>query len=145
MSAEFLDTNVLVYALDPSAGEKRDRARAVVDRLVRTGSGCLSVQVLQELFWVLTRKAPRPIGEDQALEAIRKLCVVPVYSPIPEDVLAAGRLAGEARISFWDAMIIQAAARMSARIVWTEDMNAGQTIAGVRIRSPFQPPLVSEP
>lgn len=145
MSAEFLDTNVLVYALDPSAGEQRDRARTVVDRLVRTGGGCLSIQVLQELFWALTRKVPKPVSTGQALEAIRKLCVLPVYSPTPEDVLAAGRLAGEVRISFWDAMIVLAAARIGARTLWTEDMNTGQTIAGVRIRSPFQPPLGSEP
>jgi predicted nucleic acid-binding protein len=145
MSAEFLDTSVLVYALDRSSAEKHDQAREVVTRLVRTGRGCLSVQVLQELYWVLTRKAPRPVPAGRALAAVEKLCVLPVFSPIPGDVLAAGRLAEDARISFWDAMIVQAAARMGARILWTEDLNAGQTIAGVLIRSPFRPPMVSEP
>jgi predicted nucleic acid-binding protein len=57
----FVDTNVLVYAYDLSAGEKHERARELVEELWRTRQGCISVQVLQEFFVNVTRKIlPRP-------------------------------------------------------------------------------------
>jgi predicted nucleic acid-binding protein len=61
MSAEFCDTNIIVYAYDSTAGVKHDRAQALLERLWLEGVGALSVQVLQELFVTLTRKVVRPV------------------------------------------------------------------------------------
>ena len=55
---QFVDTNVLVYAHDVTAGDKHSRARALVEELWDTREGCLSVQVLQEFFVTTTRKIP---------------------------------------------------------------------------------------
>ena len=66
---QFVDTNVLVYAHDVTAGDKHSRARALVEELWDTREGCLSVQVLQELFVTTTRKIPKPL--DAAAAAAR--------------------------------------------------------------------------
>ena len=73
MSAEFCDTNVLVYAFDRMAGRKRERARELLERLWRTNNGVLSVQVLQELFVTLTRKVARPLSAHQARAMVADL------------------------------------------------------------------------
>ena len=58
---QFVDTNILVYAHDVTAGDKHSRARALIEELWGTRQGCLSVQVLQELFVTTTRKIPKPL------------------------------------------------------------------------------------
>ena len=93
MSVEFLDTNVLVYALDPTTPDKHHEAKTLVARLATEGTGGLSVQVLQELVWVMTRKVPRPLTMTTALSVVEKLMLWPVFSPNAADVLLAGRLA----------------------------------------------------
>src|SRR6266702_8650582 len=64
---KFVDTNVLVYAHDVTAGDKHGRARALVEELWETRQGCLSVQVLQEFFVTTTRKIPKPLDAPQPL------------------------------------------------------------------------------
>jgi predicted nucleic acid-binding protein len=109
MSAEFVDSNILVYAHDPTTPAKHDRARSLVERLWLEKTGRLSIQVMQEFFWIVTRKIPSPLPRETALAVLADLSLWPIYSPVPADVLAAGRLAGEAKISFWDAMLLVAA------------------------------------
>ena len=57
----FVDTNVLIYAHDTSAGDKHDRAKALVEELWRERTGVVSTQVLQELAVNLRRKAKKPL------------------------------------------------------------------------------------
>ena len=70
---EFVDTNILVYAHDRSAGKKHEAARELVKRLWETRQGCLSVQVLQEFYVTVTRKVAQPIKPEEAAELIRDL------------------------------------------------------------------------
>jgi predicted nucleic acid-binding protein len=93
--------------------------------------------VLQEFFWIATRKIPKPLPAKAALDIVRDLAEWPVFSPTAADVVAAGELAGTAGISFWDAMILRAARRSGAEVVWSEDLNAGQVFDGVEVRNPF--------
>ncbi len=137
MSGELVDTNILVYAHDRSAGRKREIAQALLARLWQEGSGCLSIQVLQEFAVNVTRKIPHPLSLAEAREVIDLLAEWQVHSPVPADVAAALRRQEEDRISFWDGMIVQSAHRLGCRILWSEDLNSGQTIAGVEIRNPF--------
>ena len=137
MSAELVDSNVVIYAHDPTSPDKHRAARALMERLWTERSGRLSVQVLQEFFWIATRKIPRPLAAKAALDIVRDLSAWPVFSPTAADVVAAGELAGASRISFWDAMILQAARRSGAEIVWSEDLNPGQVFEGVEVRNPF--------
>jgi predicted nucleic acid-binding protein len=135
----FVDTNILVYAFDksPSPSPKKQIALRLIGELMRQDRLRVSTQVLQELFVTLTRKVPHRSTVDEALTVLEDLTVWPlqlVDYPVIRD--AAG-LAGQDKISFWDALIVVAAARSGAKVLYTEDLNDGQEIFGVRIRNPF--------
>jgi len=83
---QFLDTNILVYAHDNSAGAKRDEALSLLSELVAGGAIAVSVQVLQELFVTLTRKPPQPLDGGFARESVADLSHVRVHAPGPEAV-----------------------------------------------------------
>jgi predicted nucleic acid-binding protein len=134
---EFVDANVLVYAFDSTAGQKQQTARALLERLWETTTGCLSIQVLQEFFVTVTRKVAQPLPVDDATARIRELATWKVFSPTADDVLAAIALHTHARIGFWDAMIVLAAAESGCDVLWTEDLSDGRVLRGVRIRNPF--------
>lgn len=134
---DFVDANVLVYAFDSSAGKKQQAAKALLERLWESNSGCVSIQVLQEFFVTVTRKVARPLPVEDAKARIREFAAWRVFAPAPEDVLAAIDLHGQAKIGFWDAMVVLAAAESGCDVLWTEDLNDGQVLRGVRIRNPF--------
>jgi predicted nucleic acid-binding protein len=134
---EFIDTNVLVYAFDTSAGARHLAAQQLLKRLWEAGGGCLSVQILQEFFVTVTQEVPRPLSVDEAAERIREFATWKVFAPTVNDVLAAISLHKEMRVSFWDAMVVTAATELGCTVLWTEDLNDGQLIRGVRIRNPF--------
>lgn len=137
MSGEFVDTNILVYAHDFSAGAKREVAVELLLRLMAEGSGCLSVQVLMEFFVTVTRKIPKPLSVDQAEEILADFGTWKTFAPQAADVRLAIQLMKNQPLSFWDAMIIQAAAAMDASMIWPEDLQNGQVYAGVTVRNPF--------
>jgi predicted nucleic acid-binding protein len=137
MSGEFCDTNILVYAYDTSAGTKRELAKSLLDRLWREGSGVLSVQVLQELFVTLTRKVPQPLAAHDARAVVADFASWRVVEPAASDVLAAIDVSERWRLSFWDAMIVRAAQRADATVLWSEDLASGQAYDGVSVRDPF--------
>ncbi len=136
----FVDTNILLYAHDDSAGAKRDQARALVGQLWETRDGCLSVQVLQEFFVNVTRQIARPLSAETAKEIIADLSHWHMHVPAADDVLGAIGIHQRAGISFWDAMIVRSAAEMACTVLYSEDLNAGQDYSGVRVENPFQPP-----
>ena len=103
---EFIDTNVLVYAFDTSAGKKQATARDLIHRLWESGTGCLSVQVLQEFFVASTRKVSKPLSVNDAVAQIRNYSVWRVFSAKAEDVVGAIELLKNTGVSYWDAMII---------------------------------------
>ena len=135
---EFVDATVLVYAFDESAGAKRDAARTLLERLWTSGTGCLSVQVLQEFFVTVTRKVAKPLSVPQATDRVRELSAWTVFAPTAEDVVAAIGVSEKTKVSFWDAMILHAAAEAGCAVCWTEDLNHGQAWRGVRVRNPFR-------
>jgi predicted nucleic acid-binding protein len=136
-SRTFIDTNVVVYAHDVTAGEKRSRALQIMTELWETDDGCLSVQVLQEAFVTLTGKVPRPLDIDTAATVIADLGQWTVHSPDPKDVLAAIEIQQRNQLSFWDSMIVRSAGRLGCEALFSEDMNPGQRYAGVTVHNPF--------
>jgi predicted nucleic acid-binding protein len=134
---KFVDTNVLVYAHDVTAGDKRDRARALLEELWDTREGCLSVQVLQEFFVTTTRKIPKPLDASAAGQIINDLGRWHVHAPAAPDVLAAIDIHRRTGASFWDAMILRSAQELACPILYSEDLNPGQAYAGVRVSNPF--------
>jgi predicted nucleic acid-binding protein len=132
----FVDTNVLIYAHDVDAGSKHQIANDVLRRLWAERDGILSTQVLQEFYVNVTRKIPQPLSKPKARTVIDTYAVWCV-DPNRSDLTAAFRIEDDARIGFWDALIIAVAARSGATRVLSEDLNAGQTIAGLVIENPF--------
>jgi predicted nucleic acid-binding protein len=139
MSVEFCDTNILVYAYDVTAGAKRELARALVERLWREQSGGLSIQVLQELFVTLTRKVNQPVDVATARTIVADLGAWQVVAPTLSDVLAAIDASVRWQLPFWDALIVTAAQRAGAHVLWSEDLNAGQRFNGLTVRDPLRP------
>lgn len=135
---KFVDTNVLVYAHDVTAGDRHDRARALLEELWDSREGCLSVQVLQEFFVTTTRKIPKPLEASRAGQIISDLALWHVHAPAARDVLAAIDIHQQTGASFWDAMIVRSAQELSCRTLYSEDLNPGQTYAGVQVSNPFQ-------
>ena len=136
---EFVDANVLVYAFDSSAGRKQAAARQLLERLWDSGTGYLSIQVLQEFFVTVTRKVARPLSIDEATDRVREFAMWKVFAPTADDVLGAIGLQKQSKISFWDAMVVRAAAESGCDLIWTEDLKDGQLRGGVRVRNPFAP------
>lgn len=134
---EFVDANVLVYAFDSSAGPKQHEAQQLLGRLWESGTGCLSIQVLQEFFVTVTKKVAKPLPVEDAAARIREFMLWKVFAPTAEDVVTAIGLRTQAKIGFWDAMIVLAAAESGCDVLWTEDLDDGQLLRGVRIRNPF--------
>lgn len=135
----FVDTNILVYAHDRSAGEKHAMARDLIRSLWESGSGCLSIQVLQEFFVIITRKVPRPLAPTAAAEILADLSTWDVHSPTADDVLAAVQWSERYGISFWDAMILISAGALRCEVVLSEDLNAGQRYGGAQVVNPLLP------
>jgi predicted nucleic acid-binding protein len=134
----FVDTNVAVYAADENPEERVKHEAAI--RLLADDPDDLviSTQVLQEFYVVVSRKLPRPLDEDRAARAVRglaKLAVVGVDAPL---VFAAVNTSRTARLSLWDALIIEAARQAGCTRVYSEDMTHGRVIRGVRVENPFE-------
>ena len=134
---QFVDTNILIYSHDRSAGQKHSRARNLLRELWQSGDGCLSIQVLQEFFVNVTRKVARPLAPEAAAQIIADLSVWRVHRPGVEDILDAIRLQGRYQVSFWDAMIVASAIQSGCQTIWSEDLNSGQVYEDVTVLSPF--------
>jgi len=133
----FVDTNVLIYAHDVDAGRKHDVAKAVLRDLWAERAGVLSTQVLQEFYVNATRKLKKPLARQEARTVVETYAAWCVDSITPADVSAAFKIEDRARIGFWDALIVAVAVRSGARRLLSEDLNAGQSIAGLTIHNPF--------
>lgn len=133
----FVDTNLFVYANDSSAGRKAEVSRRVISGLWESRLGCVSVQVMQELFVNVTRKVPRPLTVREAAALVEDLSAWTVHSPGPRDVLSAIELHERVGISFWDAMILASARSLDCRVLYSEDLNAGPSYDGVLVVNPF--------
>jgi predicted nucleic acid-binding protein len=134
---QFLDTNVLIYAHDRSAGNKHLRAKELVQDLWKSGEGCLSIQVLQEFYVNVTRKVAKPMAPETAAQIIADLSAWQVHRPGVEDVLDAIRLQARYQLSFWDAMIVASALQLGCPTIWSEDLNPGQVYDQTQALSPF--------
>ncbi len=138
MSARvFVDSNVLIYAHDLDAGEKRERASQLLVALWQGGTGVLSTQVLQEFYVNVTRKIANPLPRHQARDLVRRYAVWEVFQNDWDSIAAASELEERYQLSFWDALIVAAAQRLGASKIVTEDLSHGQSLAGVIIQNPF--------
>ena len=136
----FVDTNVLVYAFD-SSDPTRHRSAAQLLSLLMDGDRLrLSTQVLQEFYVTMTRKARPPWTPERGLAKLDDFAAWPVITSDLSLIREAVLLSRDAVLSFWDALIIVAAVRSGADTLYTEDLNHGQVVRGVRVVNPFSEP-----
>jgi predicted nucleic acid-binding protein len=133
----FVDTNILMYAHDTAAGEKHERAKALVEELWEARSGVISTQVLQELAVNLRRKAKNPLDSKATRDIVFDYLSWQVVVNGGDSILEALDLEARYQVSFWDALVIQAAHAAGAEILYSEDLSDGQRYGTVRVRNPL--------
>lgn len=133
----FVDTNILIYAHDRSAGVKHDRARQAIERLWNTGEGVLSTQVLQELCINLRRKVAKPLAIDEVRQLLQDYLSWEVVVNTPESVLQALEIEKRHKISFWDALVLHAAESAGAEVLYSEDLATGRRYGAIEVVNPL--------
>jgi len=133
MSADFIDTNVLVYAHDGGAGHKHTKAVELLARLFEEGNGALSTQVLSEFYSVATRKLAMKSEEAEAV--IADLAGWTIHRPGHADLLRAAQLHRRHKLAWWDALILNSAIELGCSVLWSEDL-AGR-YGSVTVQNPF--------
>jgi predicted nucleic acid-binding protein len=125
------------YAHDVSEPVKQSVARALLEGLWANRTGTLSTQILQEFYVVATRKFAPSMSSAQAREIMGLYGTWPHVQVDLSLILAATELEERHPLSFWDALVVEAARHAGATQLVTEDLQAGSMIAGVRIENPF--------
>lgn len=133
----FVDTNILVYALDAGAQAKHDAARALVARLWEERSGVLSTQVLQEFCVNVRRKARHPMAASDVRQVVEDYLCWTVVVNDGGTVLRGLDLSERFGISFWDAMIVDAAQQSGSSTLYSEDLSHGQAYGNTTVVNPF--------
>jgi len=136
--ADFLDTNVLVYAVDRSQPHKQAIAQQVVADALANGSGVISFQVVQETLQALTRKARRVMASADAEELLHEV-LTPLWQMQPTPGLYERALQVQAKqgFSFYDSLIVAAALEAGCKRLLSEDLQHGQRIGTLRVENPF--------
>lgn len=132
---EFIDTNIIVYANDRRDPSKQARALQVVSEAILSGTGVISIQVLQEY----ANTALNKLKQERmiVLNQLALLNQLNVVEPTPQMVARAVELTGIFPLSFWDASIVAAAETAGCQKLLSEDLNSGQYYGLVRIVNPL--------
>jgi predicted nucleic acid-binding protein len=134
----FIDTNILIYALDQADPAKQQKARALLKTLQEKESGVISTQVLQEFYVVSTAKLKLNVAlVKKIIVTLKYLKTITVDLKIIKEAIDCSALN---KISFWDALVVTTAKSSGCHSIWSEDLGHGQQISGVRIINPFKEP-----
>lgn len=134
----FVDTNILVYAHDRTAGARHTRASALIEQLWDSGSGVLSTQVLQELCISLQRKLSRPLSAGETRRLVQPYLSWEVVVNSPQAALDALEVSARYKVSYWDGLVLQAADFAGANVLYSEGFSHGQRYGAVRVVNPFR-------
>ena len=131
----FLDANIFVYAQDAGAPDKQCKSRDIIKQLADSGDGVVSTQVMQEFFVAATRKlGVTPLAAKGVLKTFAVFEIVQASAALIHEAIDCSILN---QLSFWDSLILAAAASAGCSTILSEDLNSSQTVLGVRIRNPF--------
>jgi predicted nucleic acid-binding protein len=137
MSKTFIDTNIFIYSMDIHDLHKMEISRSLLKKQGKELQGVISTQVLQEFYVTATKKLKSdPIIVKDIIRSFENFEIVTISPTIIRDAIDCSVLN---MISFWDALIISAAEFAKCTQLWTEDLNPGQLIRGVKIINPFKP------
>jgi predicted nucleic acid-binding protein len=132
----FVDTNVLIYAVDEANLKKHEAAKLWRSELWKSRRGRISFQVLQEFYANVSQRWPaareQTVAEIRNLLAWRPVCI---NAAILEN---AWKIEERYLLSFWDSLIVSAAKTASCRYLLTEDLQEGQELDGVVVVNPFR-------
>jgi predicted nucleic acid-binding protein len=134
----FLDTNIFAYAFDMKAPAKARRAGQLIRKAADSGEGVVSYQVVQEFFNLAFRRFSHPMSVAEAeqflITVFRPLLAVHSSSALYVEAL---RITGKYRLSWYDCLIVAAALQSQCSVLYSEDLQHGQKIEGLRIEDPF--------
>ena len=135
MSKIFIDTNILIYSMDNFDEQKRDNSRKLLKSLKDTREGVISTQVMQEFYVTATKKLKvDPLFAKEVMHSFEHFEVVMITPEIIKDAIDCGVLN---QLSFWNSLIVSAAEHSKCNEIWTEDLNHGQVVRGVKIVNPY--------
>lgn len=135
MAKTFIDTNILVYAMDMHDPKRRKQSRAALTQLDAEGGAVISTQVLQELYVVATKKlGVEPLTAKEILRGLEHFEIVTISPALIRDAIDCHILH---RLSFWDALILTSAESARCDTLWSEDLSTGQVIRGVQVVNPL--------
>ena len=135
MAKVFIDTNILVYSLDKFDTERQEKCRKLLRAYTGDLHGVISTQVMRE-FYVAATKI---LGADaltvkDILHSFERFETIIITPEIIKDAIDCSIIN---KLSFWDALIVAAAESAGCENLWTEDLNDGQVIRGVRVVNPL--------
>ncbi|MBS9779291.1 MAG: PIN domain-containing protein [Moraxellaceae bacterium] len=136
----YLDTNILVYAIDQRHDERNQKARKLLEELTQTHEIIVSTQVLQEFYVVCTKKLKIAPTEVENLINNFMTYLFKKNNVVSSDVdliLQGIQLSISVPLSLWDALVIAGAKRGNCPIMYSEDLNHGQSYQGVLVQNPF--------
>lgn len=141
----FFDTNILVYLFDTSDQARQQKAITCFQAALDQHTIALSTQVLQEFYAVTTRKLKPALPLEVASEQVKQFCAFDVVDSTGQSVCAALDLAVQYQLSWWDALVLEAAIRSKAQVLYSEDFSHGQRFGPLTIVNPFMPEAPTAP
>jgi predicted nucleic acid-binding protein len=133
----FFDSNVLVYLFDETEPVNQAKALKRLQQAMQSERIVISTQVLHEFVNVATRKLKPNMSFAQANERVKQFCQFEVIGSSANSVQAALALAQEHKISWWDALILEAALRADADVLVSEDGQHGRRFGKLVVENPF--------
>jgi len=135
VSKIFIDTNILVYAIDNIDKIKNERARDVLKKIIEKHHPVISTQVINEFFVVATKKLKAdPIIVKNIIHNYKNMEIVNTDLQLIEEAIDISVIS---QLSFWDSLIIAAAEKSNCEFVFSEDLNSGQNYRGVLLLNPL--------
>lgn len=136
MSKIFVDTNIFAYSMDRHDSSKRKKCRLALEKLEQENQGVISTQILQELYVVATKKlGVDPLIAKETIHLLENFEVITITPYLIREAIDCHLLN---KLSFWDALVVICAESAHCESLWTEDLNAGHTIRGVKIENPIK-------
>lgn len=134
----FLDTDVFAYSFDTTAPAKARKAALLIRRAADSGQGVVSYQVVQEFFKIALRRFPQPMAMAEAEQYL-----ITVFRPLlaihssPALYVEGLRIGAIHRFSWYDSLIVAAALEAQCETLFSEDLQHGREIEGLKIQNPF--------
>ena len=135
MNVEFIDTNILIYAHDTAEEVKHVKAVELIRRLETSNIGAISTQVLVEFVSVGSRKLK--LSNKELQEIVSDFGHWTIHRPTHAEILHAIVVQRNAKISWWDALLLNSAIQVGAAILWSEDFQSNRRFGDLQVKNPF--------